>query len=69
MGDSFLSVATSITILSPQSNCTLLTSLQTNFKAIKPKDVEAVAFLAKAVHHKRFQIKEAITFHSKHLWK
>ena len=34
-----------------------------------PKDVEEVAFLAKAVRHKRFQIKEAITLDSQHLWK
>ena len=57
-----------IKILSLESNSTLLTSLQTKFEAITPKDVERVAFLAKAVRRKRFQIKEAITFESYDLW-
>ena len=51
-----------------ESNSTPLTSLQTKFEAIAPKDVEQVAFLAKAVLHERFQIKEAISFDSYHLW-
>ena len=42
--------------------------IQTKFEAIAPKDVEQVAFLAKAVLHERFQIKEAISFDSHHLW-
>ena len=54
--------------MSLQSNSTLLTSLQTKFEAITPKDVEQVVFLAKVVCHKRFQIKEAITFDLYHLW-
>ena len=45
----------------------LLTSIQAKFETITPKDVEEVAFLAKAVCRKRFQIKEAITFDSYHL--
>ena len=45
-----------------------LHSKVTEFEAITPKDVEQVTFLAKAVRHKRFQIKEAITFGSYHLW-
>ena len=53
---------------SQESNSTLLTSLWTKFEAITPKDVEQVAFLAKAVCHERFQIKEAITFDLSHLW-
>ena len=57
-----------IKILPLQSNSTLLTSLKTKFEAITSKDVEEVAFLAKAVPSKRFQIKEAITFDSYHLW-
>ena len=57
-----------IKILSLESNSTLLTSLWTKFEEITPKDVEQVAFLAKAVRRKRFQIKEAITFDSYHLW-
>ena len=36
----------------------------TTFEAIKPKDVEILAFLVKAVHHKRFQNKETIAFDS-----
>ena len=51
-----------------ETNSTLLTSLWTKYEAIAPKDVEQVAILAKAVCHKRFQIKEAITFDSYHLW-
>ena len=57
-----------IKILSLELNSTLLTYLQAKFEAITIKDVEQVAFLAKAVRHKRFQIKEAITFDSYHLW-
>ena len=57
-----------IKILSLESNSTLLTSLETKFEAITPKDVEQVAFLAKAVWRKRFQTNEAITFDSYHLW-
>ena len=53
-----------IKILRLQLNSTLLTSPQTKFKAITPKDVEAVVFLAKAVHRKNFKLKEAITFDS-----
>ena len=37
---------------------------QSKFEEITSKDVEEVAFLAKAVRHRRFQIKEAITFDS-----
>ena len=55
-------------ILSLESNSTLLASLQTKFGAITPKDVEQVAFLAKAVRPNRFHIKEAITFDPYHLW-
>ena len=55
-------------IMSLQSNHALLTSPHTKFEAIMPKEVEALAFLIKAVHHKRFQIKEAITFELYHLW-
>ena len=34
------------------------------FETIMPKDVEALVFLVKAVCHKKFQIKEVITFDS-----
>ena len=57
-----------IKILSLESSSTLLTSVWTKFEEITPKDVEQVSFLAKAVRHKRFQIREAITFDSYHLW-
>ena len=39
-------------------------STQTKFEAVLQKDVEAFVFLAKSVHHERFQIKEASTFDS-----
>ena len=55
---------TNIKILSLQSNSALLASLETTFEGVTPEDVEALAFLAKAVHHKRFQIKEVTTFDS-----
>ena len=48
-------------MLSVQSNSTLLRSTQAKFEALKPEDVEALAFLVKAVRRKRLQIKEAIT--------
>ena len=64
----YFSKGKDIKILSLQSNSTLLTSPQTKFEAISPKDVDAAAFLAKAVRSKRFQIKEAITFYSWHIW-
>ena len=57
-----------VNILSLQSNSTLLTSIWTKFEAIIVKDVEQVAFLAKADRCKSLQIKEAITFDSYHLW-
>ena len=55
---------TNIKILSLESNSTLLRGSQTKFEAIMLKDVEALAFLAKAVRRKRFQIKEGTAFDS-----
>ena len=60
----YLLKETDIKILPLKSNSALLTSLQIKSEAIAPKDVEALAFLAKAVHRKIFQIEEAITFDS-----
>ena len=42
--------------------------IRLKFEAITLKDVKQVAFLVKAVRCKKFQIKEAITFDSYHLW-
>ena len=55
--------------MSLQSNSTLWTSPQAKFEAITSKDVDALAFLAKAACRKRFQIKKATSFDSQHLWR